>query len=150
MLSIRDLHPTHHCQGYSRREFLRVGSLGLGALSLAGLLRTKAAAALTPGVLKDRSVVLLFLQGGPPHIEFFDPKMTAPSEIRCVTGEVPTKLPGITFGGTFPQLAALADRISIVRSYGSGNSGHTYGEVVSARNPSGASISSIYARVRPS
>ena len=74
--------------------------------------------------------------------------MTAPAEIHCVTGEIQTKLPGITFGSTFPKLAAMADRFTIVRSYGSGQSGHTYGEVVSARNPSGASISSIYARVR--
>src|SRR5262245_12440913 len=94
-------------------------------------------------VLRDRSVVLLFLHGGPPHIEFFDPKMTAPTEIRCITGEVQTKLPGITFGATFPRLAALADKLAIVRSYGSGNSEHAYGRVVSGGDPKGPAMSSI-------
>ena len=148
MLSIRDWLPTHDCQGYSRREFLRVGSLGAGALSLPGLLRSKALAGVGANVLRDKSVVLLFLQGGPPHIEFFDPKLSAPAEIHSITGEIQTKLPGITFGATFPKLAAMTDRFTIVRSYGSGQSGHTYGEVVSGNNPTKASISSIYARVR--
>ncbi|HND53412.1 MAG TPA: DUF1501 domain-containing protein, partial [Pirellulaceae bacterium] len=150
-LSLFDPRPNHDCSGVSRRELLRVGALGMAGCSLATLLRAKALGASGgsgDGVLRGRSVVLLFLQGGPPHIEFFDPKMTAPSEIRSVSGEVATKLPGVTFGGTFPQLARLADRFSIVRSYGSGNAGHSYGEVVSARNPTNASISSIYARVR--
>lgn len=148
MLTIHDPRPSSHCQGWSRRDFLRIGSLGLGGLSLAGLMADRAAAATRPGVFHDRSVVLLFLQGGPPHIEFFDPKMTAPSEIHSITGEIETRVPGVTFGGTFPQLAARADRIAVVRSYGSGNAGHTYGEVLSARNPTGATISSMYARVR--
>ena len=56
--------------------------------------------------------MLLFLQGGPSHIEFFDPKMTAPAEVRSITGEVQTKLPGITFGGTFPKLAQMTDKIA--------------------------------------
>lgn len=148
MLSIRDWLPTHDCQGFSRREFLRIGTLGAGALSLPGLLQSKTLAGVGTDVLRDKSVVLLFLQGGPPHIEFFDPKLTAPAEIHSITGEVQTKLSGITFGATFPKLAAMTDRFTIVRSYGSGQSGHTYGEVVSGNNPTKASISSIYARVR--
>ncbi|MBT6724438.1 MAG: DUF1501 domain-containing protein, partial [Planctomycetaceae bacterium] len=47
---------------------------------------------------------MLFLQGGPSHIEFFDPKMSAPPEIRSITGEIQTKTPSITFGSTFPRL----------------------------------------------
>jgi hypothetical protein len=148
VLNLSDLRPAHDCQGFSRREFLRIGALGASGLSLANLLGTKAAAADTAGVLKDKSVVLLFLQGGPPHIEFFDPKQTAPSEIRSITGEVQTKLPGITFGATFPRLAALADRLAIVRSYGSANSEHRYGSVVSGGDHSGPAMSAVYARVR--
>jgi hypothetical protein len=148
VLTLSDPVPKHDCQGYSRRDFLRIGTLGAGGLSLADLLHTRAIAAEGTSVLKDRSVVLLFLHGGPPHIEFFDPKMTAPTEIRCVTGEVQTKLAGITFGATFPRLAALADKIAVVRSYGSGNSAHTYGSVVSGGDPHGPAMSSIYARVR--
>ena len=148
MLTLHDPLPNRTCQGYSRRDFLRIGTLGAGSLSLADMLRTKTEAGIGPGVLRDKSVVLLFLQGGPPHIEFFDPKMSAPTEIQSITGEVATRLPGITFGATFPRLASLADRISIVRSYGSGNGGHSYGEVLSANNPTKATISSMYARVR--
>ena len=70
------------CQGYSRRDFLKIGSLGfLGGLTLPMLLQSKAQAAAAGRVVKDKSVVLLFLSGGPSHIEFFDPKMEAPAEI---------------------------------------------------------------------
>jgi len=119
----------------------------MGGWSLASFLaaRDRLAAAGLP--VKDRSVVLLFLQGGPSHIECFDPKMTAPSEIRSVTGEVKTTLPGVTFGGTFPRMAKLADRLAVVRSYASGNSGHTYHQVLSARNSLKATASALYARV---
>ncbi|HUY31596.1 MAG TPA: DUF1501 domain-containing protein [Pirellulales bacterium] len=148
MLTIADPRPTHDCQGHSRRDFLRIGVMGLGGLSLAGMLEAQARAVGGPSVLTGKSVVLLFLQGGPPHIEFFDPKMNAPAEIRCVTGEVRTSIPGITFGGTFPKLASLADRFVVVRSYGSGNSGHTYGQVVAGGDPKGPALSAVYARVR--
>lgn len=149
MLSISDRKSAHDCQGYSRRDFLQIGSLGLGGLTLPQLLAAKANAGST-GVdyLHGRSVVLLFLQGGPPHIEFFDPKMTAPAEIHSCTGEITTKHAGVTFGATFPKLAAMADQFSIVRNYGSGNSGHTYGRVLSANNPTEATMSALYARIR--
>src|SRR5207248_9020228 len=98
MLTIADTRHAHHCQGYTRREFLRIGGLGLlGGLTLPDLLRARAAAASAGSVVKDRSVVLLFLQGGPSHIEFFDPKMSAPADVRSMTGEVQTGWPGVTF-----------------------------------------------------
>jgi hypothetical protein len=147
MLTIRDPRPTRTCAGLQRRELLRIGALGLGGMfGLPEMLATKASAG-TTGLVRDRSVVLLFLQGGPPHIEFFDPKMNAPSEIRSTTGEIATRHPGITFGGTFPRLAAMADKFSIIRSYGSGNSGHTYESVTTAGNPLKASMGAMYARV---
>ena len=112
------------CQGVNRREFLRVGSLALGGLSLPGLLASKAMAASSGRLVKDKAVVLLFLQGGPSHIEFFDPKMSAPVEFRSITGEVQTKIPGITFGGTFPKLAAMADAGFVeIHSHGLGGVG---------------------------
>src|SRR5919106_1156335 len=100
MFTISDTHLGRTCAGASRREFLRVGSLALGGLTLSGLLAARARAAEARKVVRDRSVILLFLQGGPSHIEFFDPKMTAPDGVRSITGEVQTALPGITFGAT--------------------------------------------------
>jgi len=129
----------------NRRSFLRVGSLALGGLSLMNLLQAKAAEPRRP-LLKDRSVIFLFLHGGPSQIETFDPKMGAPSEIRSATGEVQTRIPGVTFGGTFSRLAALADKVSIVRSYVPGNANHDIKPVVGA-DTFGASLGSIYSRI---
>src|SRR5208282_263030 len=103
--------------GCNRREFLRIGALGLGGLTLARLLSARAAAASGDGPLRDRSVIFLFQHGGPSQMETFDPKMTAPDGVRSVTGEIATSLPGITFAPTFAQLAKLADKMAVVRSY---------------------------------
>ena len=143
MLTITDPHLTKTCGGFTRRDFLRIGGAGLGCMTLPSLL----AAREHPGYIKGRAVVLLFLQGGPSHIEFFDPKMTAPPEIRSITGEIQTTTAGVTFGSTFPQLAGMTDKFTILRSYQSRNSGHTYQDVVSARNPFKATMSSIYSRI---
>ena len=143
MFRISDHQLARNCQGFSRRDFLKVGSLGVGGLSLPQLLAAKDMGLPVTG----KSVVLLFLQGGAPHIELFDPKMTAPSEYRSVTGEVPTALPGVTFGGTFPKMAKMADRMAVVRSFGSKNGGHTYESVTTGRNDLKATMGAIYSRI---
>jgi hypothetical protein len=137
MLSIRS--------SLSRREVLRVGGLALGGLTLPQWLAAKAWGAPTSAV-KDKSVIFLFLHGGPSQIETFDPKMTAPAGIRSVTGEVDTALPGITFGRSFPQLARLAKEMTIVRSYASGDGNHDIKPVV-CKDTAGANLGSLYARV---
>lgn len=147
MFAISDSRVTRNCQQVSRRELLQVGGLGMAGLSLPQLLAAKARAAAAGSVVKDKAIVLLFLQGGPSHIELFDPKMTAPVEFRSTTGEVTTRLPGVTFGGTFPRLAAMADRLAVVRSFASGNSGHTYLSVSGGGNRLKATMGSIYSRV---
>lgn len=150
MLTLLDRAGDRNCQGLARREFLRIGSLGLlgGSLGLPDFLAARARAGTAGHLLKDKSVVLLFLQGGPSHIELFDPKMTAPAEIRSVTGEVQTSIPGITFGGTFPKLAALANKLAVVRSYGSKNADHSYLSVTSGGgNPLKAAMGALYSRV---
>jgi hypothetical protein len=148
MFTISDTCRHRHCEGYSRRDFLGIGSLGLlGGLTLSDLFRARAGAAETSSLKRERSVVLLFLQGGPSHIEFFDPKMSAPEDVRSMTGEVQTNWPGITFGGTFTKLAKMTDKIAVVRSYASMNGGHTYLSVTSADNPLKASMSAMYSRV---
>lgn len=115
------------CEGRTRREFLQVGALGAGALTLPALLRQRAEAAATGKAVKSTSVVWLWLGGGPTHVETFDPKMTAPAEYRSTTGEESTPLPGVTVGGTFPRIARVADKMALVRSFAHTNSGHSGG-----------------------
>ena len=116
-----------NCEGASRREFLKVGTLGVGALGLPTLLRSRAEAAAAGRPVKNTSVVWLWLGGGPTHVETFDPKMTAPEENRSVTGEETTSIPGVTIGGTFPKIASVADKMAFVRSFAHTNSGHAGG-----------------------
>jgi hypothetical protein len=152
MFAITDTVRTPGGLGFSRREFLRVGSLALGGLGLPQLLE---AGGSTGNSIRDKAVVFLFLRGGPPQHETFDPKMGAAAEIRSATGEVTTTLPGVTFGGTFPRLAKLADRLAIVRSFASGFGGHDYEPVISGGgfsatsrgNGRKAAMSAIYARL---
>jgi len=146
MLTLSHPGRDYNCQGFTRRDFLRIGSLALGGLTLPGLLAARAASG--KRLIKDRAVVLLFLQGGPSHIELFDPKMSAPVEFRSITGEVQTKLLGVTFGGTFPQMGAMADRLAVVRSFASGNADHqNLLSVAGASNPMHASPGALYGRV---
>ncbi|MEK6235155.1 MAG: DUF1501 domain-containing protein [Planctomycetales bacterium] len=144
MLSIQDPRFSHDRRGFRRREFLRVGGLGSLGLALSGLGASPAKASGLKDFVKDKAVVFLFLGGGPSHIELFDPKMTAPSEFRSITGEVKTVHPGVTFGGTFPRLAKLADKFSIVRSFQSRNGGHQYVAMTTAGNPLEAAFGAIY------
>ncbi|MBI1311446.1 DUF1501 domain-containing protein [bacterium] len=131
---------------FERREFLRIGGLGLGGLSLAQLLGAQALAGGENPLLKGRSVVFLFMHGGPSQIETFDPKMEAPTEIRSATGEVSTALPGITFGGTLPKLAKLADQFSIVRSFQTGDGQHNIKPIV-CKDSFDANIGTLYSRI---
>ena len=129
-----------------RRSFLRIGSLGLGGLSLSDLLAVKALAAKAGSAVKDKSVVFLFMHGGPSQTETFDPKMTAPAGVRSVTGEVKTSLPGVTYGATFEKLARLAHKMSVVRSFTTGNGNHDIKPIV-CKETLGANLGSLYARV---
>src|SRR5262245_4407787 len=112
------------CDGTSRRDFLRVGTLGLGALSLPGLLRARDYTSRSGTATKQTSVVWLWLAGGPSQIETFDPKPDAPEEFRSTTGDVKTKLPCVQIGGNFERIAAGADKFAFVRSFSHGDSGH--------------------------
>jgi hypothetical protein len=150
MLSLFGPGHVRHCQGVSRREFLRVGSLALGGLALPGLLAARAQAAAARQVVRDRAVVLLFLVGGPPQVETFDPKKDVPENNRSCTGEVQTRLPGVSFGGTFPRMAALADRLAVVRSFGSGDGSHNQLPVLTGNNRLKAPMGALLARARGS
>ena len=139
---------SHHREGVDRREFLKLGGLTLGGLGALGLpVGAGRVASASPSLpLSGKSVVFLFMHGGPTQIETFDPKMTAPAEIRSTTGEVTTTVPGMTFGGTFPKLAQLAHKVSIVRSYTTGDASHDIKPIVS-RDSSGANLGSLYGRM---
>lgn len=115
MLTITTGPGARTCDGSRRRDFLRVGALGLGGLSLAQLF-TDSAQASAGSFVRDKSVVLLFLAGGPSQYETFDPKPDGLDSSTSIAGHIPTALPGVRFASYFPQLAERAKRLTIVRS----------------------------------
>ncbi len=125
MLSIPG-HPSRPSDGMPRREMLRVGGLGLAGLSLADLLRSDAAAALNvPESGRAKNVIFLWLQGGPPQHETFDPKPNAPIEVRGQFKPIATNIPGIQISELLPRIAAMADKYAIVRSLVTGSNLHS-------------------------
>lgn len=104
-----------YCDGVSRRSFLRIGALGLGAgaLSLADLNRLEAAAGKSS---RHKAVINIFLGGGPPHQDLFDLKMEAPAEIRGEFSPISTSVPGLQICEVMPRLAKVMDRCAIIRS----------------------------------
>ena len=113
MLSIPGNRINGFCDGLSRRNFLRIGSLGLGGLSLTDLLRAEAAAGKSD---QQKSVVMIYLPGGPTQHETFDPKPDAPMGIRGSYKPISTKIPGVQYCELLPKLSAMADKFSVVRS----------------------------------
>src|SRR5438874_11094015 len=108
------------CEGFHRRDFLAVGSAGLLGLSLPGFLAAEARA---KEKAKDdsrsapaKSVILVWLAGGPATIDMWDNKPDAPEGIRGEVKSIPTAVPGLALSEHMPKLAAVADKVSIVRS----------------------------------
>lgn len=124
-----EIHGTgrRYCDGLARRDFLKVGALGVGGLTLPGLLRARAAAAgVAPhGVRQAKAVLLLWMGGGPSHFETFDPKPDAPEAYRGPSRAISTNVPGIRIHEWLPRMAKLADRYTIIRSLSHGENGHT-------------------------
>lgn len=147
MLTIFTADKQHTCEGFTRREFLQVGTLGFGGLTLANLF--SAAHGSEAALVRDKAVVVLNLQGGPSQMETFDPKMEAPAEYRPVFGDLPTKLPGVRFGKHFPGLSSLADRLAIVRCFRHGISTHEKAAnfVMAGGNPDNSNMASVFASV---
>src|SRR5690349_21032861 len=101
------------CDGVSRRNFLKIGALGLGGLSLPQLLQAEAQA----GVRNShKAIIMIFLPGGPSHQDMFDLKQDAPSEIRGEFRPIPTNVAGLEICEHLPLLARLADRYTVIRS----------------------------------
>ncbi len=141
------LHLSRSALGISRRAFLTAGGLGLGGLTLSSLLAGRAAAGESPGLTTGRSVIFLFQQGGPSQFETFDPKPDAPEGIRTVGGTLQTSVPGVRFGATMTQLARLAHRLTVARSFQTNNAAHNIEPIVGPATLN-ASIGSLYARGR--
>ncbi len=106
------------CNGWSRRDFLRVGALAPLGLSLADVLRSYAAdeMAATPKRPRAKSVILVFLGGGLSHHDTFDPKPGAVEEIRGKYKTIPTNVPGLHVGELMPKMARVMDKVCLVRS----------------------------------
>jgi hypothetical protein len=104
----------------TRRDLVRVGSTGLLGLSLASMLRSEAHAESTKtggaGWNKAKSVVMIYLQGGPSHLDLWDPKENVPDNIRSAFKNIPTKIPGVNFTEVLPNLAKVNDKFSMIRS----------------------------------
>src|SRR6476646_10704751 len=103
------------CDGVTRRDFLSVGTLGLGGLSLADLLRLQARGEDRKSAPK--SVIMVYLPGGPSHIDLYDMKPDAPVEIRGEFKHAKTNVPGIDLCELMPRQAKIADKLSIIRGF---------------------------------
>ena len=101
------------CDGVSRRDFLKVGALATGGLSLSQLYQAEAQAGISHGA---KSIINIYLGGGPTHMDTFDLKPDAPAEFRGEFKPIATKAPGVEICELMPQLAKLGDKIAIVRS----------------------------------
>src|SRR5690349_24237786 len=102
-----------HCDGISRRDFLTVGGMMLGGLSLPQLLQAEAAQG---AGRSHKAIINVFLPGGPPHLDMWDLKPDAPAEIRGEFRPIQTNVPGIEIGEMFPRMAKMMDKFAIIRS----------------------------------
>ena len=102
------------CDGISRRDFLHLGMLSTLGLSAADLFRLQANS--PAGGQKQTSCILIWLDGGPSHLDTFDLKPDAPSEIRSAFGEIPTSVPGLRICEHLPRTARIMDRVALIRS----------------------------------
>ena len=101
-----------YCDGINRRSFLQVGVTGLAALGLPNLAQAREAA----GATRDTNVILIWLDGGPGHMDMYDMKPDAPAEYRGIWRPIRTRVPGFDITELFPKQARVTDKFSIVRS----------------------------------
>src|SRR5262249_36891321 len=109
------------CDGITRRELLRVGGSAVFGISLANILGLQKAMASEaayggPGFGKAKSVILLYLQGGPSQLDLWDPKDNVPGKVRSAFKAIETKLPGVKVTEILPKLAQVLDKATLIRS----------------------------------
>lgn len=110
----------------SRRAFVQAGALGVGGLSLVDLLKLRAQGAVR-GSARETSVILIWLSGGPGHMETWDPKPDAPAEYRGPLGAISTNVPDVQFSELLPLQAQLMDKLAVLRTVNHGTGDHTKG-----------------------
>src|SRR5271156_5940176 len=114
-----------YCDGVTRRDFLKVGGLALGGLSLPQLLRAEAQS----GISRSNKAFILFSRaGGPPHQDMFDLKPDAPEGIRGEFTPIATNVPGLEICEHMPRLARMMDRFAVVRSIVGAGPDHSAGQ----------------------
>src|SRR5438876_919426 len=119
----------------SRRNLLKAGLAGLAGLSLPGLLRQRAEAATAGRSLKThKSVILLWMAGGPSHIDTWDVKPNRPPENRGPFGVIATRLPGTSICEHLPKQAAMLDKFTLIRSVDAQHSNHEPNRVFQTAN----------------
>jgi hypothetical protein len=123
MLTIPD-NPIQLCDSLTRREWLRIGSLGLGGLTLPMLLRARQARAASVQS-KAKSCIVLFFLGGPPQHETWDPKPNAPPEIRGDLKPIASAVPGLQVGELMPKTAQLAKHLCVLRAVTTDDNAHS-------------------------
>ena len=101
------------CDGVSRRDFLKIGGLALGGMSLPQLLAAEAHAGVRH---PHKAIIMVFLPGGPPHQDLVDLKPDAPAEIRGEFRPIATNVPGLEVCELMPRLAAMMDKFAVIRS----------------------------------
>ncbi len=151
---------SRRCDGIHRRDFLQVGALGLGGLTLADILAARAAAAsngsVAPG--RARSVILYWLDGGPTHMETYDPKPEAPAEYRGPFSAIDTVAPGIQLSELLVAQAKHMDKVSLLRSVHHNNGDHFaaghwmltgyHGSTAASLDPQYPSFTSVIGKLR--
>ncbi len=116
-----------YCDGVSRRDFLRIGGLAMGGLSLPRLLQTEAQAGMGRS---HKAVIMVFLAGGPPHMDMFDLKPNAPDGIRGEFKPIATNVPGLDICEHMPRLAGMMDKFTVIRSLVGNGPDHSGGQAL--------------------
>ena len=129
MLKLPTQQCARFCDGISRRDFLRIGALSVGGLTLADLLRLRAQGA----ACSPKAVIMVLLRGGPSHIDTYDPKPDAPTEIRGPFKPIATNVAGVQVAELLPLQAKIMDQLAIVRNLRFGMDSHSAAELLTGR-----------------
>lgn len=128
-----------YCDGLSRRNFVQIGVAGMASVGLPAILRAKEESAARGVAKKDTSVILVWLDGGPSHMDLYDMKPEAPAEYRGLWRPVPTNVAGFDISELLPLQAKVADKFSIIRSLHHDNGDHFTGGHIILTSRGGAS-----------